>query len=89
MCIRDRTVGLMRESFRFYRNLDIDYSFHFRDLGLKIVANSDLPIRLHEHRIWSSLEDDEREELSRKNFDRFQKKWGARQDLIIGNTKVD
>ena len=84
-----KTVGLMRESFRFYRNLDIDYSFHFRDLGLKIVANPDLPIRLHEHRIWSSLEDDEREELSRKNFDRFQKKWGARQDLIIGNTKVD
>ena len=24
-----KDVGLMRESFRFYRNLDLDYSFHF------------------------------------------------------------
>lgn len=84
-----KKVGLMRESFRFYRNLDIDYSFHFRDLGLRIVANPSLPIRLHDHRIWSSLEEDEREELSRKNFDRFQKKWGTRHDLIIGTKTVD
>ena len=28
-----REVGPMRESFRFYRNLDIDYSFHFKRGG--------------------------------------------------------
>ena len=35
---RLKKVGLMRESFRFYRNLDLDYSFHFKDKGLRIVA---------------------------------------------------
>jgi cysteinyl-tRNA synthetase len=77
-------VGLMRESFRFYRNLDIDYSFQFKDKGYRIVADPDLPIRLHEHRAWNELADPERDELSRKNFGRFLHKWGHRQELLVG-----
>ena len=43
-------VGLMRECFRFYRNLDIDYCFQFKDKGYRIVADSSLPFTRHEHR---------------------------------------
>jgi cysteinyl-tRNA synthetase len=76
-------VGLMRESFRYYRNLDIDYSFQFKDKGYRIVADPDLPIKLHEHRDWNEIVDPERDELSRKNFGRFLHKWGHRQELLV------
>ena len=79
---RLRDVGLMRESFRFYRNLDIDYSFHFKDAGLRIVADPTLTVRRHEHRAWSELAETDRDDLSRKNFGRFLHKWGARVDLL-------
>ena len=79
---RLRDVGLMRESFRFYRNLDIDYSFHFKDEGLRVVADPTLPVRRHEHRAWSELAETDRDELSRKNFGRFLHKWGDRVDLL-------
>ena len=81
---RVREVGLMRESFRFYRNLDIDYSFHFKDKGLRVVADPSLPVRRHEHRAWSELPEDDRDELSRKNYGRFMHKWGGRVDLLVG-----
>ena len=80
---RLRDVGLMRESFRFYRNLDIDYSFHFKDKGLRIVADPSLPVRRHEHRAWSDLPENDRDELSRKNYGRFLHKWGDRVDLLV------
>ncbi len=86
---RLRQVGLMRESFRFYRNLDIDYSFHFKDSGLRIVADPTLPVKLHEHRVWSALSENEREELSRKNFGRFLRKWGHREDLLVSGSRQD
>ena len=78
-------VGLMRESFRFYRNLDIDYSFHFKDKGFRIVADSGLPVTLHEHRVWSALAEAERDELSLKNYRRFLDKWGERAELLVSN----
>ena len=76
-------VGLMRESFRFYRNLDLDYSFQFREKGYKIVADPSLPFHLHEHRGWTEYGETEREDLSRKNYGRFLQKWRNRQDLLI------
>lgn len=81
------TVGLMRESFRFYRNLDIDYSFHFKDEGHQIIADQSLPVLQHEHRTWSNLGTTERDELSLKNYRRFLEKWGDRDDLLVSNTK--
>ena len=86
---RLREVGLMRESFRFYRNLDIDYSFHFKESGLRIVADPTLPVKLHEHRVWSALSETERDELSQKNFDRFLRKWGHREDLLVSGGHKD
>ena len=84
---RDRlkTVGLPREVFRFYRNLDLDFSFQFKHCGYRIVANPDLPVSLHEHRVWSELGEAERDELSRKNYGRFLRKWGDRADLLVSN----
>ena len=76
-------VGLMRECFRFYRNLDIDYCFQFKDKGYRIVADSSLPFARHEHRQWTELDDNQRDELSRKNFGRFLRRWGQRPDLLI------
>jgi cysteinyl-tRNA synthetase len=77
------TVGLMREVFRFYRNLDIDYCFQFKDKGYRVLADSSLPLVRHEHRQWTELDDNQRDELSRKNFGRFLKRWGNRPDLLI------
>jgi GT2 family glycosyltransferase len=77
------SVGLMRESFRFYRNLDLDYSFQFKDKGYRIVADTSLPLTRHEHRIWSELGETERQELSKRNYKRFLDKWGGRNDLLV------
>ena len=76
-------VGLMHESFRFYRNLDIDYCFQFKNAGFRIVCDSGLPLVRHEHRQWEELDENQRNELSRKNFGRFLKRWGGRPDLLI------
>ena len=78
-------VGLMRESFRFYRNLDIDYSFHFKEKGKRILADASLGVVQHEHRVWSELAEGERDELSLKNYRRFLEKWGARADLLVSS----
>ena len=78
-------VGLMRESFRFYRNLDLDYSFHFRDKGYRIVADPTLAVRRHAHRIWEELGETERVEMSKKNFRRFLDRWGDREDLLVAS----
>ncbi len=80
-----REVGLMRESFRFYRNLDIDYSFHFKDKGKKIVADNSLPVVRHQHRVWAELAEAERDELSLKNYRHFLDKWGDRADLLVSS----
>ena len=86
---RLKTVGLPREVFRFYRNLDLDFSFQFKQCGYRIVANPDLPVSLHEHRVWSELAEAERDELSRKNYGRFLRKWGDRADLLVSNRSPD
>ena len=77
-----RTVGLMRECFRFYRNLDIDYSFQFKDKGYRIIADHSLPLVRHEHRQWTELDENQRDEMSRRNFGRFLKRWGNRPELL-------
>ena len=80
-----KEVGLMRESFRFYRNLDIDYSFHFKEAGKRILADASLGVVQHEHRVWSELAEGERDELSLKNYRRFLEKWGDRADLLVSS----
>ena len=78
-------VGLMRETFRFYRNLDLDFSFQVKAQGFRVVTDGSLPLTRHEHRQWSALGEVERDQLSLKNFKRFLDKWGDRPDLLVSN----
>ena len=82
---RLKEVGLPRQTFRFYRNLDLDFSFQFKAQGYRIVADAELPVAQHEHRVWSELAEAERDELSRKNYGRFLDRWGDRADLLTCN----
>jgi cysteinyl-tRNA synthetase len=77
-----RRVGLMDTRYRFYRNLDLDYSFTLRQRGVKDAATDPdravvvrLPVVRHEHRMWESLGDEERAKRSKRNFDIFLRKW--------------
>ena len=77
-----RRVGWLDSRYRFYRNLDIDFSFTLRQKGVKDAATDpdraivvDLPVTRHEHRMWEALSEDERAQRSKKNFDVFLKKW--------------
>ncbi|MBI4329467.1 MAG: cysteine--tRNA ligase [Chloroflexi bacterium] len=78
-----RRVGLMDERFSFYRNLDIDFSFQFRSHGFHIVAVPDLPLSRYEHRAYTALAPGELAKKSRRNFDRFFKKYHHRNDLLV------
>ena len=80
-----KLAGLLPETFRFYRNLDIQYSFQFKDQGLQVRADPALPVTRHTHRVWSDMAEEEREKLSQSNFRRFLKQWGERKDLLVGS----
>ena len=79
------TRGPLDERFRFYRNLDIWWSLVLRDEGeerppRRAVA-IDLPAIRHEHREWASVDDTERDRLSKRNFYRIIDRFGWRRDL--------
>ena len=76
------TVGLMREVFRFYRNLDIDYCFQFKDKGYRSWPTLPCPscgTSIASGPSWTTT----RGRALRKNFGRFLKRWGNRPDLLI------
>jgi hypothetical protein len=80
--------GPVDERFRFYRNLDIWWSLVLRDEGegtppRRAVATP-IPAVRHEHRGWTSVPDDERDRLSRRNFYRIIDRFGSRRDLATG-----
>jgi hypothetical protein len=80
--------GPIDERFRFYRNLDIWWSLVLRDEGegsppRRAVAVP-IPATRHEHRGWTSLPDEERDRLSKRNFYRIIDRFGPRRDLATG-----
>ena len=77
-----REVGLLDEKYRFYRHLDLDFSFAIRNRGYRSVIDVDLPVKRHDHVDWISTPEEERDRLSKRNFYRFLHKWGERTDLI-------
>lgn len=83
---RDRlsAVGLLDEKFVFYRNIDLDWSFAFKDKGLRLVTTPGLPLTVHEHP-YLRLDAAERDKLSKKNYRRFLDKWRERKDLLISS----
>lgn len=83
--------GPLDERFAFFRNLDVWWSLVLRDQGederdgagpRRALRVTDISIRRHEHRGWSSLAEDERDRLSRKNFYRVLKRFASRRDLL-------
>ncbi len=76
-----KQTGWLDEKFRFYRNLDIDFSFRIRKAGYALAEIPHLPVRIHAHRLWESLPDGERQRRSKKNFDRFYKEWHHWRDV--------
>jgi hypothetical protein len=79
--------GPLDEHFRFYRNLDIWWSLVLRDEGTerpprRAVALGELPLERHEHRGWTSLPDEERDRLSKRNFYRVLDRFRDRGDLL-------
>ncbi|HYO42835.1 MAG TPA: glycosyltransferase [Candidatus Limnocylindrales bacterium] len=84
--------GPLDERFDFYRNLDIWWSLVLRDQDEK--APDEAPPRRavrvpvaavsrHPHRGWASVQDDERDRLSKKNFYRVLKRFATRRDLLV------
>jgi cysteinyl-tRNA synthetase len=78
-----REIGLLDEKYRFYRHLDLDFSFAVRSRGYRTLVDTELPLSRHEHVEWQQTPPEERERLSRRNFYRFLHKWGDRMDLIV------
>ena len=88
--------GPLDEHFAFYRNLDIWWSLVLRDqpedadddaAPRRAVRVPGIPITRHDHRGWTSLSDDERERLSKKNFYRILKRFATRRDLLVGEAQ--
>ena len=80
-------VGPADEKFRFYRLMDIDYSFEFKKAGYRVVASPEIAARVikHRHREWYSLTEEEQATKSKKNFDIFRRRRHHCQSLLVMN----
>jgi cysteinyl-tRNA synthetase len=81
---RDRVVSGLRfdRGFKFYRTADIELSFQIKEQGLRAVVTP-VPVKRHEHRVWASTSEADRERLSKRNFYRFLDRWRGRHDLTV------
>jgi cysteinyl-tRNA synthetase len=80
-------VGGIDEKFRFYRLMDIYYSFFFKAAGYRaaITPGVDELIEKHPHREWYSLSEEERRTKSKKNYDIFRDRWHHGESLLVAN----
>ena len=78
-----RDVGLFDEKFRWYRTADIECSFRVKDAGLRAVIVP-APVIKHEHRMYHSTPEAERDRLSKRNYYRFLERFRGRLDLLVG-----
>jgi len=75
-------AGLFGERFRWYRTADIDYSFRVKDRGLRAVV-VDVPVTKHEHRMWTSTSEADRDRWSKRNYNVFLDSFRGRTDLLV------
>jgi cysteinyl-tRNA synthetase len=75
-------AGLFAERFRWYRTADIDYSFRVKDRGLRAVV-VDVPVTKHEHRMWTSTSEADRDRWSKRNYNVFLDSFRGRTDLLV------
>jgi hypothetical protein len=76
------SVGLFDDAFKWYRTADVEWSFRVKDAGLRTVV-VDVPVNRHEHRMWLRASPQERDRLSKRNFNRFLDRWRDRWDLVL------
>lgn len=84
-------VGWIDEKFRFYRLMDIYFSFFFKTSGYRALALPELVERLekHPHKEWYSLSEDEQATKSKKNYDIFRDRWHHGESLLVKNYNAD
>ena len=84
-------VGAIDEKFRFYRLMDIYFSFFFKTAGYRALALPRLAERLekHPHKEWYSLSEDEQVTKSKKNYDIFRDRWHHGESLLTKNFKPE
>ncbi len=84
-------VGWIDERFRFYRLMDIHYSFFFKTSGYRVLTVPEVAERVekHPHREWFSLSEDERATKSKKNYDIFRDRWHHGQSLLVANYRAE
>jgi cysteinyl-tRNA synthetase len=80
-------IGQADEKFRFYRLMDIAYSFQVKTAGYRVQALPALAtlIEKHPHREWYSLSEEDRATKSKKNFDIYKRRWHHGQSLLTVN----
>src|SRR5258708_13025518 len=80
-------VGWIDERFRFYRLMDIHYSFFFKTSGYRVLTTPRVVelVERHPHREWFSLSEDEQATKSKKNYDIFRERWHHSQSLLVAN----
>jgi hypothetical protein len=77
-----RDVGLFDEKFRWYRTADIECSFRIKDAGLRALR-VDAPVVKHDHRMYHTTPEAERDRLSKRNYYRFLERFRDRYDLLV------
>ena len=84
-------VGWIDERFRFYRLIDIYFSFFFKTSGYRAVTTPALAELLikHPHREWYSLSEEERQTRSKKNYDIFRDRWHHGQSLLVAHYRPE
>ena len=80
-------VGWIDEKFRFYRLMDIFYSFFFKAAGYRAMTVPRVVelVEKHPHREWYSLSEDEQRTKSKKNYDIFRDRWHHGESLLVKN----
>jgi len=79
-------LGGFDERFRWYRTADIELSFRVKDAGYRCVV-VEVPVRKHEHRMWDATTPEDRDRLSKRNYNRFLERFRGRTDLLVGGTE--
>jgi len=80
-------VGWIEERFRFYRLMDIHYSFFFKTSGYRVLTTPRVAdyVERHPHREWFSLSEEDRATKSKKNYDIFRDRWHHGESLLVAN----
>ena len=80
-------VGWIDERFRFYRLMDIYFSFFFKTAGYRALTTPVVAehIQKHPHKEWYSLSEEERATKSKKNYDIFRDRWHHGESLLVAN----